>query len=95
MAENDDEGNDILVVGPDMGNGLKPYVRHRPNHEVEPGIMREAAEGEEASMDLKAIGPNTYRVVRDSNSGPPKVTNNAYRKGWGNIFGSKQVVGEA
>ena len=88
----DDE--DVLVAGPDLGQGVRPFVRHHEGG-VEGGLMRKG-KGEDADLHLKQRDDEgfVYDVVEDRTDGPAKVTSNAYRAGWGRIFG-KPVVGEA
>jgi len=109
MAEKDDDGKgtcpdgDVVSLGPDLG-GVRPYIRHRPDHTIQAGVARCVPDGE--SLDKEGIyhlrqreGRNEYDVEPVSpstaRSGPAKVTSNAYRTGWDNIFGAKTPVGQA
>jgi len=40
------EGKDMLVPGPDLGNGVRTFTRHLPDHTVVGGVMKPLKEGE-------------------------------------------------
>jgi hypothetical protein len=40
------DGQDRISVGPCMGTGIHPYIRHRPDHTVEHGVILPAKEGQ-------------------------------------------------
>ena len=98
---------DVITVGPDLGGGVHPAVRHDANHEVSFGTLRILKEGQpitsEAVLLEKNGNSNNYRVVGEvptpnnprESSGPAMVASDAYRSGWDNIFGKKQVVGQS
>jgi hypothetical protein len=39
-------GKDMLVPGPDLGNGYRAFSRHMPDHTVVQGVMRPLKDGE-------------------------------------------------
>ena len=97
---------DMMVVGPSLG-GICPFVRHRPDHTVESGLARVRPADEpipEGSLFLKHREGNAFDVHPVSkggsdgapSKGPAKVTTEAYRNGWENIFWPKKTpVGQA
>src|SRR5512137_2075986 len=44
--KDDCNGKDMLVPGPDLGNGMRTFSRHMPDHTVVEGVMRPLKEGE-------------------------------------------------
>ncbi len=40
------EGKDMLVPGPDLGNGVRTFTRHLPDYTVVGGVMKPLKEGE-------------------------------------------------
>lgn len=109
MADEKDDGKgacpngDVVSLGPDLG-GVRPYLRHRPDHTLQAGLARCVADGEDIAKEgmyhlRQREGRNEYDVEpvseATSRSGPAKVTSNAYRTGWENIFGAKTPVGKA
>lgn len=110
MAEdNKCPDDDVLHLGPDLGNGTHPFVRHRPDHSIEAGLARPFKDGEPlnfcgdgAAVHLSHRGPGAVYDVEDlytpekseAKSGPSMVNSSEFRDGWDRIFG-KQAVGEA
>lgn len=97
---------DVITVGPDLGGGVHPAVRHDANHEISFGTLRIIQEGQpiplesillekkDDSDDYHVVGEFSPPTVREL-SGPAMVSTDAYRTGWDNIFGKKQVVGQS
>lgn len=50
MADDDNDngggGNDFMKVGPEMGNGMRPYIRHKSDCSMETGWVKPHADGE-------------------------------------------------
>lgn len=114
---NDDDGKDgclgakqdVLNLGPDIGGGYRPYVRHRADCHMETGIAKTLSGKDEALpshgriMNVSHSGGSMYSVESEydtagnevSKSGPAMVSNDAYRSGWDRIFGTKPSVGQA
>lgn len=117
MADDKDDegggcpGRDVLRLGPEIGNGYHPFVRHRQGCRVEAGVLKTHKPGNDEAMPpcdgivrlSKTDGPDfdvetLYERGQESSadrSGPAKVVSNAYRSGWDSIFGSKSTVGQA
>ena len=108
MAEDDWHENsheDVMTVGADLGNGFRPYIRHKSDCTLETGVVRPQGDGEplgyaDALVRLEGEeGGDTFRVEtlyerpRNDTKGPAKVTTQAYRSGWDRIFG--KPIGKA
>lgn len=71
----DDEGGgcpggerDTMHLGPDLGNGFHPYVRHRPGCNVETGMLKaKPSHGNDEAI------PPCDGIVRLKHSGPGPV----------------------
>jgi hypothetical protein len=92
------EEEDVLVMGPDLGDSSRPFYR-KNSEGVHVGVLRPVPEGEEPSDDAIAVsyrgpGPvyDVHRVEAHSHSKPATA---GYRKGWDRIFGGKATVGQA
>lgn len=49
MADDDNDNggdNDFMKVGPDLGDGFRPYVRHKSDCSMETGWVKPHADGE-------------------------------------------------
>lgn len=104
-------GKDLITFGPDLGDGSRPFFRHRPDHTLETGISRAVTDGQPMNMNeggsLVKLTPvedasmyevetlYEHRTSGQEGKGPAKVNSNAYRSGWDSIFGAKKTVGEA
>ena len=82
---------DEIVLGPDLGKGLRPAIRHTADHKIEAGIIREVVDGETLPKDamfIERIEDNRYKCspVLESHEGPTRATSPAYRSGWDRIF---------
>lgn len=95
---NQEKGNDFLVEGPEIANGVRIGIRHREDHSIsiinystveEGKPLREGAEVMEVSRD----GSNVARVLSSFKieKGPIKVNSNKYREGWDAIFAKKEL----
>lgn len=73
MASDHDDGGcpgtkrDVLELGPDLGDGHHPYVRHRPNCTLETGIIKAKQPGNDEAA------PRCDGIVRLSHIGPGQV----------------------
>ena len=110
MAEDDKcSGNDTLTLGPDLGDGARPFIRHRSDHSMETGIARPPRDGESINSsdvvhlhhrgpgpvyDVEVLYEHAARAAEEEGSGPAMVNSEAYRTGWDQIFGSR-TVGQA
>lgn len=92
---------DTLMMGPKPDEGGRfPYIRRRPDGTVIAGFVgppcRQGAPMGDA-LCLRHEEGLVFEVVHEHRSearGPAKVTTDAYRSGWDNLFGNK-AVGEA
>lgn len=103
-------GKDVVRMGPDVGGGHRPFIRHTADHRVEGGFLRQAREGEPlqdgAVLLSETEDSGVYNVdyeykaegqkagQKAAGSGPAQVATDDYRRGWDNIFGNK-TVGQA
>jgi hypothetical protein len=110
MADKDCPGKskDLINIGPAVGERDHLFVRHTPSCELQAGILHVTKEGEPIPegttlIQLKKHEGSMYEVEElysrpstslDAPSKPAKVTSNAYRSNWDNIFGNK-AVGQA
>lgn len=94
---------DKIFMGPDFGNGTRPFVRVKEKNqglEVSAGsasFIKDNTEPESGTVAyLKHLGGDAYEVKKErpAGSGPCQVSSDAYRKGWDGIFG-KKIVGQA
>ena len=46
----DDDKKDFLHLGPDLGDGHHPYIRHREDCAIETGIAKTCKEGEPVNL---------------------------------------------
>jgi hypothetical protein len=99
--------SDRLILGPDLGDGSRPCIRHLPDHSIQTGVARLMKEGQpingydeilticydqqHGDFEVKSA----YTPPTAAHKGPAMVTSNEYRTGYERIFGFKQVVGEA
>lgn len=100
-------GQDVLSIGPEIGNGYTPYMRHRPNGAIETGVGRAVQEGQPVHgkrlMYLEHRGPGPVFDITDSvdvpaagdSKGPAMVATKGYCDGWDRIFGGSTPVGQA
>jgi len=91
---------DTVVLGPPEEDGSHTCIRKTPDGKVGigkfyPEGVDPDGEGSGEAVALEQIEGNLYRVSESSRSGPAKVTSDAYRVGWDNLFGGKKTVGEA
>jgi hypothetical protein len=98
---------DEITLGPDLGGGVHPAVRHAADHTVHVGTVRLLAEGQPLSGTTLILDPkegSSFNVIgeitpkgenADRHGGPAMVSSSAYRDGWDRLFGGKQTVGEA
>lgn len=111
MADDEKKGapdcnaGDQMVVGPDLG-GVRPFVRHTADHRIESGLAKVHVPGTPVTAsavvlkyreaNLFDVTPVSARGCSESpKNGPAKVSTEAYRKGWDNIFGNKTTIGQA
>lgn len=111
MADDDSKDGpcdtgDELQMGPDLGNGTRPFLRHTADHQLVGGILRPCPEGKPLLPGAVRVTPKpgacphifnveeVYPVVA-SKSGPAKVNSKKYRENYDTIFGGKTPVGDA
>ncbi len=71
MADDGEKGcpkRDVMNLGPEIGDGLRPYVRHRPNCVTEAGVIRTRESGNDEAV------PPCDGIVRLRHSGPGEVS---------------------
>lgn len=113
MANDEDDklppGPDRLSMGPDIGGGVHPYIRHMPDHTIRTGFFQEHDPKDDVAsrplVHLSHVGPGPIYDVEDvasaavqearGTAGPAKVATRAYRDGWDRIFGGPETVGQA
>ncbi len=101
-------GGDFISLGPVISeNGLRPCVYHHEDHSFDTGFIKPVKEGESLSKESVFLRQRGERNEFDvepvfsestptaSGKGPARVTSNAFRSGWDNIFGSKAPAGQA
>lgn len=98
---------ETIAVGPHLGQGIVPIMRHRPDHTVEPAMARIVGPGETPTLPnplyLEHQHDNVFSVKPMSkggsdsapSKGPAKVNSPAFKDNWDNIFGKKAPVGQA
>lgn len=99
MTDSKKTDEDVLVLGPDLGENHHPFYRKNSSG-IQAGIMRPVKEGETLTEDALFIehqGPGpVYKVTpvfeKSSRSKPATAD---YRDGWNRIFGGKAHVGSA
>jgi hypothetical protein len=109
MSEDKKEGccGDELIAGPELSNGLRPFIRHNSKHGMTGGLMKTAKNGQPVNgselVQLTKIEGERYAVeslydgmpltesTESDRSGPSKVVSNKYRDGWDRIFGSGEI----
>jgi len=106
---NEKHDDDHVHLGPRVGEDGVAFVRCHPDGTTHAGVLRPAKEGEplyDGAIRLEHRGPGpVYNVIDEykretpqqcceERSGPAKVTTDAYRNGWDNLFGN-QTVGQA
>jgi hypothetical protein len=110
MADEPCDRDDEVSIGPGIGGNARVCMRHTADHRQIPGIMRPIREGEPLTGHVVTIEPKDpqngiYRVTGDltipsphaaqmSRGKPAKVSTEAFRTGWENVFG-KQTIGQA
>jgi hypothetical protein len=60
---------DVLQLGPDLGNGTHPFVRHRPGCDIEAGVLKAHQPGNDEAT------PACDGMVRLHHSGHGQVYN--------------------
>lgn len=96
---------DELWAGPQLEGGVRPFVRHTADHQIQVGLMSQAEEvqlPEEGALHFEQIpGTNRFKIEPILGSGclgtkgPAKVNSVQFRNNWDGIFGNKTVVGSA
>jgi hypothetical protein len=89
-----------LVVGASEGGDALGVIRKR-GEELEAAILRRAEEGQPIHGELVRLAPRDTPLVYDvevihdaradgERTGPARVANDAYRKGWDRLFAKKR-----
>jgi hypothetical protein len=84
---------DVIYPGEPAADGRTPYVRHRPDHTVEIGVMARPKDGQPI-QELVQLSPRDsdggfdVTTVHSSRKGPSKVATDGYRSGWDRMWGS-------
>lgn len=104
MGDKDEkDSEDVLFMGPDLKGDVRPFVRRKPGHGFEAGLMRPVKDGEPIGNDavfLEHKGPGPIYKVSEVFQAPnqparSKPTTENYREGWDRIFENKAPVGQA
>ena len=88
---------DLLTLGPDLGNGDRPFIRKDTEDKISIGTMHPIQDGEplpENAVSLRRIDGSMFEVEQ-IHKGPSRAVSDDYRGGWDRIFGGKQSVGIA
>ncbi len=87
---------DELVLGPAIGEGVYPYIRRKPDDEIETGILGTEDSGDsEGMLQLSHINGCRYEVQEETRfTAKTRPATERYRKGWDNIFG-RATIGQA
>lgn len=99
---NEKDSNDFLSLGPELSNGMRPFVRHHDDCSISSGLSRVLKDGDsiEGYDSVLRLTPDkdgqTYSVktLYEGSKGPAKVNSPRYKQGWDSIFG-KTTVGSA
>lgn len=92
-----------MVLGPELPSGDGRFVLRKRDGRIETGAIRKSEEGKPIHGELVRLSPRDAdeaglydvevlydgRPKTDTASGPPKVNSDAYREGWGRLFGKK------
>lgn len=96
----EDQKDDVMSLGPALPGGGRLYVRQLPDQSIDVGVAKEVADGtpmlgEQELVQLTRRDDGYYNVTEIySNKSRTRVTSDAYREGWDQIFG-KPAVGQA
>ena len=97
MAKKPQQSEDLIVMGPPVGDEGAHVCQHRSAEGVEFKVIRPLQEDEEPppeAMHLEHIsGP--YYSSTSAHKGPSTASNPAFRSGWDRVFGKKAEVGQA
>jgi hypothetical protein len=92
---------DVVMLGPDLGNGMRPAIRHTSGCEVSFGTVVDVKDGQPIpegatmmTLEARENGPG-FKVVDEYRHGPAQVATPAYRQNYDRIFGGSQTVGSA
>jgi hypothetical protein len=95
---NDKEDKGFLIMGPPTENGGRTALRVDKDGVYAGELFKpgSAPEGDITRITTSPISGNIYQITEEEHIGKPSLVNSkAYRENWENIFGNKQVVGEA
>jgi len=97
-------GVDELTAGPLLPGGVRPFLRHTADHQIQAGILTPIGEGEpiyEGAVALEHKGGDRYNVTElrpktddQGHKGPARVNSKKYLTNYDAIFGNK-TVGQA
>jgi hypothetical protein len=88
--------SDTVLLGPTLPSGQVPFIRQQ-GETLSGGFARVVEDGEpvgtsEELIALERIEGDVYKAkTLYAPKGPSKVTTNAYRNGWDNIFSQTKV----
>jgi hypothetical protein len=95
MTKKNDVPPDYVIYGPPDEDGNQQCLRHT-NGQIENGQLRpfdgfeNAPDGAEV-LRIKSVAPSLGIITESYKPGPAMVSSDAYRDGWDNIFGRKEV----
>lgn len=95
----EEKHEDELIAGPEISEGVRPFVRHTSDDTYTGGFMRKVVDGRPVNgsemVQLTRIEGNRYGVTpiydatdKSDRVGPSKVVSDKYRNGWDKIFGN-------
>lgn len=101
-AASTDAKQDVVLLGPPTADGAGVHVIRAREERIETGELRALQEGKPIAGEVLTLKPRKEnpRVcdvadsfsadgARHSSKGPAKVSSQAYRDGWDEIFGAK------
>lgn len=107
MPKDECPAEDRLIMGPELGDGSHPFIRHTPDHKILSGMVKPLREGQPIIGDQEVLMVKYDSRRRDFavqtvydphqhgeatiSKGPAKVTSDAYRAGYDRIFGKASV----
>ncbi len=91
---------DVVILGPPTADGDGVHVLRAREERLEAGELRGLEEGKSIRGEIVSLKPRRDQpricdvtdsyVVQTRGKGPPKVSTQAYRDGWDEIFGAPE-----
>jgi len=93
---------DVVMLGPDLGNGVRAAIRHSSGCDMALGTVMDVKDGQPIpegatmmTLEPRENGQHGFKVVNEYRHGPVQVATPAYRQNYDRIFGGSQTVGSA